>query len=89
MIAENKQITDKELKINTIRMLDELNESQLQTVQLLIQDIISSTTDYLQSTNEFVSDVMKKREKMFGCMKGKIKVADDFNETPDCFKDYV
>ncbi|MBQ4512614.1 MAG: DUF2281 domain-containing protein [Anaerolineaceae bacterium] len=31
----------------------------------------------------------EKRSSISGCLKGKIQIAEDFNETPDCFGDYV
>ena len=33
------------------------------------------------------ADVLAKRKKIGGILKGKITIADDFNETPDCFKE--
>ena len=30
-----------------------------------------------------------KRKSISGCLNGKIQIADDFNDTPDCFREYL
>ena len=34
-------------------------------------------------------ELIEKRSKAFGSMRGQIRMADDFNETPEDFKDYL
>ena len=88
MITE-KNSNDETIRIDTIHMLDKLNNYQLETVQAIIRDIIARTDDYLSIDSEDNSDIVNRRKKIFGSLKGKIKISDDFNDTPDCFKEYV
>jgi len=88
MITE-KNSNDETIRIDTIHMLDKLNNYQLETVQAIIRDIIGRTDDYLSIDSEDNSDIVDRRKKIFGSLKEKIKIADDFNDTPDCFKEYV
>lgn len=88
MITE-KNSNDETIRIDTIHMLDKLNNYQLETVQAIIRDIIARADDYLSIDSEDNSDIVDRRKKIFGSLKGKIRIADDFNDTPDCFKEYV
>lgn len=31
----------------------------------------------------------KKKYRERGCLSGQVKISDDFNETPECFKEYI
>lgn len=88
MITEKKS-NDETIRIDTIHMLDRLNNYQLEAVQAIIRDIIERTDDYLLNDSEDNLDIVVRRKKIFGSLKGKMKIADDFNDTPDCFKEYV
>ncbi len=49
-----------------------------------------SSSSYDQVRNETVNkDLIRKRKKIAGKLKGKIWMADNFNATPDCFKEYI
>ncbi len=43
------------------------------------------TKNHLGKYDDMESDTIKKRESIYGCMQGRIVIADDFNETPDSF----
>jgi hypothetical protein len=56
------------------------------------QKEVEDFVDYL--LYKYVGDdhqesIAEKRKKNFGWAKGKIWMADDFNETPEDFKDYI
>ena len=44
---------------------------------------------YLQPEVKNREEIAETRQKNFGNMKGQIWMADDFNETPEDFKDYM
>ena len=48
-----------------------------------------SSPAYETSENNSGQDIALKRKRIAGSLKGKIMMADDFNETPDCFKEYL
>ena len=52
MIVEETYINGDELRTDTIHMLNELNEYQLQAIQSLIKDIISRTDEFYKSQSE-------------------------------------
>ena len=62
MITE-KNSNDETIRIDTIHMLDKLNNYQLETVQAIIRDIIARTDDYLSIDSEDNSDIVDRRKK--------------------------
>ena len=52
MMVEETYINGDELRTDTIHMLNELNEYQLQAIQSLIKDIISRTDEFYKSQSE-------------------------------------
>ena len=89
MIVEKTIVDDEAIKADTIHMLDQLDKGQLETVQAIIKDIILHTEDYLINDIEDGTDVIKRRKSIFGRLKGRVNIADDFNDTPECFKGYI
>ena len=69
----------KEQLINDIKMLPE-------NILLEISSIIK---ERLSSNNNQLNDVGEKRRAMFGCMKGKMWVADDFDAPLEELKEYM
>ena len=72
-------------------MGDELLE-EIKKLPFEQQKEVEDFVDFL--TQKYVSPVEnesigEKRKKNLGWAKGKIWMADDFNETPDDFKDYI
>ncbi len=63
----------------------------LKKLPILLQfaKFLSSTSDTPEVQLSSQTDVLVKRKKISGILKGKITIADDFNETPDCFKEYM
>ena len=63
----------------------------LKKLPILLQfaKFLSSTSDTSEVQSPSPADILAKRKKIGGILKGKITIADDFNETPDCFKEYV
>ena len=62
----------------------------LKKLPILLQfaKFLSSTSDTSEGQSS-QAEVLAKRKRIGGILKGKITIADDFNETPDCFKEYV
>lgn len=55
--------------------------------QLAVENFIQELLDKHKSIGE--ESIAEKRRRNLGRMKGRIWMADDFNETPEDFKDYV
>ena len=68
-------------------------EKKLRLVPESEFDFVSQILDFVLSRNSNESQVMAKREnkpiRQLGQWKGQVWIADDFDETPECFKDYV
>jgi len=69
----------KEQLINDIKLLPE-------NILLDISDIIK---EYIALNSRQFNDIGEKRRQMFGCMKGKMWVSDDFDAPLDDFKEYM
>jgi hypothetical protein len=54
-----------------------------------VDDFVDFLIEKYQFTKTEGESIGEKRMKNAGWAKGKIWMADDFNETPDCFKDYM
>ena len=74
-----------------LQAIDVLNSKGLELSEVLnnyLKKIISDDDDEL--LNSLQSTKPKRPMKDFrGIFKGRITLTDDFNETPDCFKDYM
>jgi len=71
------------MNIAVLEMVDKLPAEK----QLAIEDYIKYLfSKYAEGETESVADI---RRKNMGWAKGKIWMADDFNDTPDDFKDYL
>ena len=72
--------------INTIESLPEEKLPMLiQFAHFLVSDDSYETVLEVEEKES----INEKRKRMFGVLKGKIKMADDFNETPKCFREYI
>jgi antitoxin (DNA-binding transcriptional repressor) of toxin-antitoxin stability system len=61
---------------------------------LVLQDVLHGEEVLIMDKNEPVAKVIPlkspgKKPRIFGSAKGLIKMSDDFNETPEDFKDYM
>lgn len=66
----------------TMEAMDLLPESQkLQVLNF------AKSLNTLQSTSERISAGKSRRKS--GMLKGQVKMADDFDETPECFREYM
>lgn len=76
-----------------------LQQEALQAIQVIPDDklpFLIQFARFLSSSDvpEIIQEdsaktTAEKRSNMAGILKGKIKMADDFNDTPDCFKEYM
>ena len=66
-----------------LEQVSKLTFEEQQAVEKFIQDLLSK-----HSTTE-VETIAEKRRKNMGWAKGTIWMADDFNDTPEDFKDYL
>ena len=71
-----------ELRQQLIKDIELLPENILLDISSIIKERIALNTKH---TNYAVG----KRRAAFGCLKGKIRVPDDFNEPIDDFKEYM
>lgn len=65
---------------------------KIKTLPLDKQQEVDDFVDFLVKKYQFKSEeesVGEQRRKNAGLAKGKIWMADDFNETPEDFKDYI
>ena len=76
------------LQQQAIDTIENLPEEKLPQLIQFAHSLLSNDTSH-----EIVIDgsetIKQKRQKMYGTLKNKIKIANDFNETPDCFKEYM
>ena len=76
-----------------------LQQQALQAVQLLPEEklpvliefarFLNQTNSVNQMIQEQSSAALEKRRKLAGILRGQVKMADDFNETPEEFKEYL
>jgi len=66
-----------------LEQVSKLTFEEQQAVEKFIQELLS------KHSSAEVETVAEKRKKNMGRMKGEIWMADDFNETPEDFKDYL
>jgi Protein of unknown function (DUF2281) len=66
-----------------LEQVSKLTLEEQQAVENFIQELLSK-----HSVTE-VESIAEKRKKNMGWAKGTIWMADDFNETPEDFKDYL
>ena len=69
-------------------------EQKLRLVPESEFDFVSQILDFVLSRNSQKNSVKTKQEeakpmRKLGQWKGQVWIADDFDETPDCFKEYV
>ena len=61
-----------------------LSEELLQVIQFM---------NFLRyNKSQRVSVMVEQKKKKYrerGCLSGQVKISDDFNETPECFKEYI
>lgn len=77
-----------------------LQQQALRAVQLLPEDklpVLIEFARFLNQTNsadqilspDRSSVIPQRRRALSGTLKGQVKIADDFNETPEVFKEYL
>ena len=66
-----------------LEQVSKLTFEEQQAVEKFIQELLSK---HIPTDSETIAE---KRKKNMGRMKGQIWMADDFNETPEDFKDYL
>ena len=76
------------LQQQAIDTIENLPEEKLPLLIQFARSLLSN-----DASHEIVIDgsetIKQKRQKMYGTLKNKIKIANDFNETPDCFEEYM
>ena len=74
-------------------MIMTLQQQAVQMIQILPEDKLPDLIRYAKVLNESssmkVTVTRKKNVRRFGRLKGKIWMADDFNDTPDEFREYL
>ena len=74
-------------------MIMTLQQQAVQMIQILPEDKLPDLIRYAKVLNESssmkVTVTRKKNVRRFGRLKGKIWMADDFNDTPDEFSEYL
>jgi len=73
-----------ELKNQIISDIETLPEHALRVISVVVKEFIVLTA----KQNVTVRPV-RRRPFSYGCMKGKVRISDDFNEPMDDFKEYV
>ena len=68
----------------TIEKIKRLPPEKLQELEAFVDTLLAQTENDKVDTG-----IREKRIKNMGRLKGEIWMADDFNETPEDFKDYV
>lgn len=77
------------LKQEAINAIEFLPDEQLPQLIAYI-DFLSYTFTKEKSASKNVLDIGKKsRRNLRGLMPGKVVMSEDFNETPDCFEEYM
>lgn len=71
---------------DTIDKLEKLPPDKQKVVEDFVDYLISKYKIDIEVTDETIA---QKRQKNMGRLKGQIWIADDFNETPEDFKDYL
>ena len=66
-----------------LEQVSKLTFEEQQAVEKFIQELLSK---HIPADSETIAE---KRKKNMGRMKGQIWMADDFNDTPEDFKDYL
>ena len=76
--------------------LSSLHRKAIHAIKILPEEklpVLIKFAEFLNSSpiseKESVPDLSERRKRIAGKLKGQIWIADDFNETPDCFKDYL
>ena len=76
------------LQQQAVQAVDLVPEEKLQ-VLIEFARFLSVRQTPVDVSIEKKEDITEKRKSIAGILKGKIWMADDFNETPECFKEYV
>ena len=77
-----------ELRQQLHKEIELLPENVLKTVSVFLQDIIM--TEFKPETNSITpEEIVEKRKALFGCMKGKTWIANDFNAPLEEMREYM
>lgn len=71
-----------------IRIIKSLPDDKL-SVLIQFADFLNSSSYRSDTASIHRNDLANKRKQLSGSLKGDIFIAPDFNETPDCFKEYM
>ena len=77
------------MNTDTIDILNKLPPDKQQEVNDFIAFLLQKYQSPAAPINASDEILLKNRMQIAGRMKGKIWMADDFNDTPDDFKDYI
>ena len=76
-----------------------LQQEALYTVQLLPEEklptliafarFLNQSNSYPDTAPSAVDTLTRKRHSVAGVLRGQVRMAEDFNETPDVFKEYL
>jgi hypothetical protein len=77
------------MNTDTIDILNKLPPDKQEEVNDFIAFLLEKYQNPDVSRNSSDEAILKNRMAIAGRMKGKIWMADDFNDTPDDFKDYI
>ena len=77
------------MNTDTIDILNKLPLDKQEEVNDFIAFLLQKYQKTVGTDNSGDRSILKNRMAIAGRMKGKIWMADDFNATPDVFKDYI
>ncbi len=77
------------MNTDTIDILNKLPLDKQEEVNDFITFLLQKYQNISGSGNSSDEAILKNRMAIAGRMRGKIWMADDFNDTPDDFKDYI
>jgi len=77
------------LKDNAQSFFETLGVDMSTAIDILLRKVIYQQEISLENLSEDAMTKKKDRSAAFGCLKGKIRVPDDFNEPLDDFREYM
>ena len=80
--------TESSLQEEAIHAIIVLPEDKLPII-IEFANFLNSSSNNFPVENGSTNNLGEKRKKIYGTLKGKIQIADDFDETPDCFAEYL
>ena len=87
----------------TIKQTEQMNKQDFQTLffhmlqtaktkynmTFLLNDLMTGKNSLLKYDFENENEKTNRKDRVFGMLKGKIKISDDFDEPLECFNDYM